>query len=117
MKVTWSRVINPDWSLSDEDRTLAKWSLVLSATSNVPSTGPNSMVRDNRRSELRYLSMWWSALTVHRPLHLIRHESKPGNNESHIFDPSELFSAAFQAHSVTISYGLKVINEVQLKRN
>ena len=50
MKVTWSRVINPDWSLSDEDRTLAKWSLVLSATSNVPSTGPNSMVRDNRRS-------------------------------------------------------------------
>ena len=93
MKVTWSRVINPDWSLSDEDRTLAKWSLVLSATSNVPSTGPNSMVRDNRRSELRYLSMWWSALTVHRPLHLIRHESKPGNNESHIFDPSELFSA------------------------
>ena len=50
VKVTRSRVINPDWSLSDEDRTLAKWSLVLSATSNVPSTGPNSMVRDNRRS-------------------------------------------------------------------
>ena len=49
-KATGSSVINPDWSFYEEASTLAKWSLVLSATSNVPSTGPNSLVRDNRRS-------------------------------------------------------------------
>ena len=99
---------------------MAKWSLVLSATSNVPSTGPNSLVRDNRRSAGpdRYLSMW-SALTVHRPLQLIQHESKQQDNESHIFDLSELFSAQppsklTPSESLTAS---ELSGEVQLKQN
>ena len=109
-KATGSSVINPDWSFYEEASTLAKWSLVLSATSNVPSTGPNSLVRDNRRSAgqiSEHVVCFDSTQTTPVDTTWVQ---AAGQWEPHIWSiRAVLCSATLQTHSIRISYGLRVI--------